>query len=197
MSRATAAPSAICLTTCHPGHPALACFGRVDALDQSRRYPAQRQLSVHKCILDAPVTLSFAHWSHSKPPQNYLERRSMLDEEGMTTHDEPLQGQHTPVVSESKAPAPFIIEHRQEDSTGSTFRPSARLILTERIRTSGLWRTLTPEDFANLLLILSFVTPHGWCRPTFGTGRCNGRVLSQRKKPPWTGLCRCAGRSSR
>ena len=62
--------------------------------------------------------------------------------------------------------APFVIEHRQEDSTGSSFRPSARLILTGRVRTSGLWRSLTPEDFANLALILSFVTPNGWCRPT-------------------------------
>ena len=62
--------------------------------------------------------------------------------------------------------APFLIEHRQQDSTGSSFRPSARLILTERVRTSGLWRSLTPEDFANLALVLSFVTPNGWCRPT-------------------------------
>ena len=62
--------------------------------------------------------------------------------------------------------APFLIEHRQEDAVGSSFRPSARLILTERLRTSGLWRSLTAEDFANLALILSFVTPNGWCRPT-------------------------------
>ena len=62
--------------------------------------------------------------------------------------------------------APFIIEHRQEDGTGSTFRPSACLILTGRVRTSGLWQALAPEDFANLILILSFVTPNGWCRPT-------------------------------
>ena len=62
--------------------------------------------------------------------------------------------------------APFIIEHRHQDSAGSTFRPSARLILTGRVRTSGLWQALAPEDFANLILLLSFVTPNGWCRPT-------------------------------
>jgi len=63
--------------------------------------------------------------------------------------------------------APFVIEHRQEDrGQGSTFRPSARLILTDRVRTSGLWRALTPEDFKTLLLLLTYVSPNGWCRPT-------------------------------
>jgi hypothetical protein len=71
-----------------------------------------------------------------------------------------------PAVLERAKTSPFIIEHRQEDSTGSSFRPSARLILTERVRTSGLWRSLTPEDFANLTLLLSCITPNGWCRPT-------------------------------
>ena len=80
--------------------------------------------------------------------------------------DFPTQNLLVPAVPERAAISPFIIEHRQEDSTGSSFRPSARLILTERVRTSGLWRSLTPEDFANLTLIFSFVTPNGWCRPT-------------------------------
>ena len=63
--------------------------------------------------------------------------------------------------------APFVIEHRQEDrGRGNTFRPSARLVLTDRVRTSGLWRALTPEDFKTLVLLLTFVTPNGWCRPT-------------------------------
>ena len=68
----------------------------------------------------------------------------------------------TPLIQD----APFVIEHRQEDRTGATFRPTARLILTDRVRTSGLWRALTPEDFKTLLLLLTFVTPNGWCRPT-------------------------------
>jgi len=63
--------------------------------------------------------------------------------------------------------APFVVEHRQEERAPSgTFRPSARLILTERVRTSGLWNALTSEDFQTLLLLLTFLTPNGWCRPT-------------------------------
>lgn len=73
---------------------------------------------------------------------------------------------NTPTASEGATDAPFVIEHRQEDRTGAAFRPSARLILTDRLRTSGLWRALTPEDFKTLALLLTFVTPNGWCRPT-------------------------------
>ena len=63
--------------------------------------------------------------------------------------------------------APFVIEHRQEDrGQGGTFRPSARLVLTDRVRTSGLWRALTPEDAKTLVFLLTFITPNGWCRPT-------------------------------
>ena len=71
------------------------------------------------------------------------------------------------IVSESSQEALFVIEHHQEErALSGTFRPSARLILTERVRTSGLWRALTPEDFKTLILLLTFVTPNGWCRPT-------------------------------
>ena len=63
--------------------------------------------------------------------------------------------------------APFIIEHHQEDrALSGTFRPAARLILTERVRTSGLWRALAPEDCKTLVLLLTFLTANGWCRPT-------------------------------
>ena len=63
--------------------------------------------------------------------------------------------------------APFIIEHQQEErGQGGTFRPTARLVLTDRVRTSGLWRALTPEDAKTLVFLLSFITPNGWCRPT-------------------------------
>ena len=90
-------------------------------------------------------------------------------------HDQPTQDPQaltasqdpqTLATTQSLKGAPFVIEHRQEDHTGSAFRPSARLIFTERVRTSGLWRALTPEDFKTLLLLLTFVTPNGWCRPT-------------------------------
>lgn len=69
-------------------------------------------------------------------------------------------------VSDTEGVAPFIIEHRQEEASGTAFRPSAHLILTTRVRTSGLWRALSPEDIANLVLLFSFITPNGWCRPT-------------------------------
>jgi hypothetical protein len=63
--------------------------------------------------------------------------------------------------------APFLIEHRREEYDGKgVFRPSARLVLTPAVRTSGLWRDLSPEDFKTLALILTFLTPNGWCRPT-------------------------------
>ena len=82
-------------------------------------------------------------------------------------NDLPTQARQVFASPESPQEAPFVIEHRQEDRTLSgTFRPSARLILTERVRTSGLWRTLTPEDFKTLILLLTFITPNGWCRPT-------------------------------
>ena len=62
---------------------------------------------------------------------------------------------------------PFIVEHRQEDRTlDGSFRPSARLILTPALRTSGLWGILPPEDLHTLVLTLTFVAPNGWCRPT-------------------------------
>jgi len=62
---------------------------------------------------------------------------------------------------------PFLVEHRQEErALSGTFRPSARLILTERVRTSGLWNALMPEDFQTFFLMLTFLTPNGWCRPT-------------------------------
>ena len=103
-----------------------------------------------------------------------------LTQDELLTQDDPLtqqvaQTQDPRTVGDPARPqdapfpkhAPFVIEHRQEDYRPSgTFRPSAHLILTQRVRTSGLWRALTPEDFKTLLLLLTFVTPNGWCRPT-------------------------------
>ena len=98
-------------------------------------------------------------------------------------------------AQESVQGAPFVIEHRQEDRTGPAFRPSARLILTERVRTSGLWRALTPEDFKTLVLLLTFVTPNGWCRPTLleladamavSHGKAQGR-LERLLRASWRG----------
>ena len=72
-------------------------------------------------------------------------------------------------VTDTRVPRafPFIVEHRQEDRTlDGSFRPSARLILTPALRTSGLWAQLPPEDLHTLVLTLTFVAPNGWCRPT-------------------------------
>ncbi len=82
----------------------------------------------------------------------------------MSSHETPF---HALATQGNAEDAPFVIEHHKEEYDPSgTFRPSARLILTPKVRTSGLWRALTPEDFKTLLLLLTFVTPNGWCRPT-------------------------------
>jgi hypothetical protein len=65
------------------------------------------------------------------------------------------------------AEAPFVVQHRRQATAPSgDFVPEARLILTPALRTSGLWAQLPPEEFKDLLLILTFLTPNGWFRPT-------------------------------
>lgn len=86
-------------------------------------------------------------------PQNQTPQETLKDEEN--DQERPL------------AETPFVVEHRQEDRTpGGYHRPAARLVLTPALRTGGLWATLPPEDFKNLILMLTFLTPNGWCRPT-------------------------------
>jgi len=115
--------------------------------------------------------------------------------DGSLPQDPHIQDPLASETQESVQSAPFVIEHRQEDRTGAAFRPSARLILTDRVRTSGLWRALTPEDFKTLLLLLTFVTPNGWCRPTLpeladamgvSHGKAKGR-LERLLKTSWRG----------
>ena len=95
--------------------------------------------------------------------------------------------------------APFVIEHRQEDrGRGGTFRPSARLVLTDRVRTSGLWRTLTPEDAKTLVFLLTFITPNGWCRPTLPElAEAMGTSQAQGQGPPGPAGPGASGRGSR
>jgi hypothetical protein len=63
--------------------------------------------------------------------------------------------------------APFIVQHcRQAVAPSGDFVPEARLILTPTLRTSGLWNSLPPEEFKDLILLLTFLTPNGWFRPT-------------------------------
>lgn len=61
---------------------------------------------------------------------------------------------------------PFLVEMRRIPQHGPYFTPSARLILTPALRTSGLWHSLPPEEIKTLLLMLTFLTPNGECRPT-------------------------------
>ena len=60
---------------------------------------------------------------------------------------------------------PFLVEHRRAAEAGGSFVPSARLVLTPGLRTSGLWAALPPEELRDLILLLTFLTPNAWVRP--------------------------------
>lgn len=62
---------------------------------------------------------------------------------------------------------PFYIATREEKmSREGYFRPSARVVVTPALRTSGFWAALPGEELKSLLLMLTFVSPNGWCRPS-------------------------------
>ena len=62
---------------------------------------------------------------------------------------------------------PFVIEQYQsEQGAGGSFRPSARLLLTSALRTSGLWSLLSPDELRDLTLLLTFLSPNGRVQPT-------------------------------
>ncbi len=61
---------------------------------------------------------------------------------------------------------PFIIESLSPSARGQTFHPRAVVQITDGLRTSGLLHELPGEDVKNLLLVLTFVHPNGWCQPT-------------------------------
>jgi len=62
---------------------------------------------------------------------------------------------------------PFVIEQYQsEQGTGGAFRPAARLLLTDALRTSGLWSALPPDELRDFILLLTFLTPNGRVQPT-------------------------------
>ena len=64
------------------------------------------------------------------------------------------------------AETPFVIALHQKDRRPSgTFRPEATVILSRALRTSGLLLALPPDEVKSLLLMLTFVTPNGWCQP--------------------------------
>ncbi len=63
---------------------------------------------------------------------------------------------------------PFVVvnERKHLVSGKGTFHPSAHLVITPMLRTSGLLSALPSEDLKNLLTVLTFVTPNGNCSPT-------------------------------
>ena len=67
---------------------------------------------------------------------------------------------------------PFLIEHGWRDMRrDGDFVPSARLVVTSALRTSGLLAALPGEEAKSLLLLVTFLTPNGLIRPKFMTNR--------------------------
>ncbi len=64
------------------------------------------------------------------------------------------------------AETPFVIVLHQKDRRPSgSFRPQATVTVLPALRTSGLLLALPPDEVKSLLLMLTFVTPNGWCQP--------------------------------
>ena len=62
---------------------------------------------------------------------------------------------------------PFVIErYKRGWSASGAFQPAARLLLTAALRTSGLWRDVSPEELRDLVLLLTFLTPNARIQPT-------------------------------
>ena len=72
----------------------------------------------------------------------------------------------TLTLASSTPETPFVIVLHQRDRTpAGDFRPEATVTVRPALRTSGLLAALPPEDAKSLLLLLTFVTANGWCRP--------------------------------
>ena len=64
------------------------------------------------------------------------------------------------------AEKPFVIVlHRSDRLPSGYFRPEATVTVSRALRTSGLLLALPPDEVKSLLLMLTFVTPNGWCQP--------------------------------
>ncbi len=67
---------------------------------------------------------------------------------------------------DAAAEKPFVILlHRSDRLPSGYFRPEATVTISHTLRTSGLLLALPPEEVKSLLLMLTFVTPNGWCQP--------------------------------
>ena len=80
----------------------------------------------------------------------------------------------------------FLVEHHQRDRTLSGRLParSPDGACFPALRTSGLWATLPPEDFKNLILMLTYLSPNGHCQPTAQRpGRSHAGLAGQSPQP--------------
>jgi len=69
----------------------------------------------------------------------------------------------SPIAAAEK---PFVIVlHRTDRLPSGYFRPEATVTISRALRTSGLLLALPPEEVKSLLLMLTFLTPNGWCQP--------------------------------
>lgn len=69
----------------------------------------------------------------------------------------------SPIAAAEK---PFVIVlHRTDRLPSGYFRPEATVAIRRALRTSGLLLALPPEEVKSLLLMLTFLTPNGWCQP--------------------------------
>src|SRR5579871_2190819 len=81
-------------------------------------------------------------------------------------HDEPLTN-NPEIPSADEQTKPFVIELERLDLTqAGYFRPGASMKITSVLRTSGLLAAMPPEELKNLLFILTFVHPNGFCHAT-------------------------------
>jgi len=70
------------------------------------------------------------------------------------------------IHTEDDSLKPFIIESLSPPAGGVAFAPSAVVQLTVALRTCGLLHRLPGDDLKNLIYVLTFVHPNGWCQPT-------------------------------
>ncbi|HEY3413881.1 MAG TPA: hypothetical protein VGM51_12635 [Armatimonadota bacterium] len=68
------------------------------------------------------------------------------------------------MLSSEREANPFVVLMRKDNQQrDGSFRPVASLAVTSALRTSGLWRALPPEEFKNLILLLTYLSPNGDC----------------------------------
>ena len=81
---------------------------------------------------------------------------------------------------------PFVIVNENKHITAGnvSFHPSALMVITPALRTSGLLASLSPEDLKNLITALTFLTTNGSCTPSVpelatAMGVSTGKAMSR------------------